>query len=78
MVPVYPDEAPSAQVYYSNPPFYPGYQWQYWYTVPSYPGFVFFFGNDGRGKYRHYYHQPRGKHQWGGRNEYRGRQPRRR
>lgn len=35
-------------VYYSNAPFNPGYAWQYWYTIPAQPGFVFFFGNDRR------------------------------
>jgi len=49
---VYPYGVPP-RVYYVDPPFYPGYAWQYWYTVPAQPGFVFFFGNDGR----HHRHQ---------------------
>lgn len=36
------------QVYYNNAPFNPGYSWQYWYTMPEQPEFVFFFGSDGR------------------------------
>lgn len=67
----YPYEAP-VQVYYANPPFSPGYPWQYYYTMPTYPGFVFFYGDDGGGHYRHYYHQRGGDGRWGGRNEFRG------
>ncbi len=42
----------SSRVFYNNPPFYPNYPWRYWYTDQSQPGFVFFFGNDGR-NHRH-------------------------
>lgn len=41
------------RVYYANPPLNPEYGWVYWYTQPAYPGFVFFFGNDGK----HHRHQ---------------------
>jgi len=40
------------QLYYNNAPLNPGYNWQYWYTMSAQPGFVFFFGSDGR-HYRH-------------------------
>jgi hypothetical protein len=43
------------QIYYTtNPPFYPGYQWQYWYTMSAEPGIIFFIGKDGRHRRHHY------------------------
>ena len=39
---------PGMRVYYSEPPFRPGYPWRYWYTMPNQPGFVFFLGVDGK------------------------------
>lgn len=53
LVATYP---PGAVVYYSNPPLPPGYPFLYWYTLPSQPGFVFFFSN------KHKHHQ----HRWDG------------
>lgn len=42
--------------YNDSPPFYPGYSYQSWYTIPAQPGFVFFVGHDGH-HHRHEFHQ---------------------
>lgn len=39
---------PQQQIFYANPPLYPAYPWQYYYYQTNQPGFVFFFGQDGR------------------------------